>query len=106
MDTLKNNELLKLISNDENEIIVKDSKGIEHKCSKLFTFDSDETNLSYICYTENKLDSKGNIIVYAGTYDTSGEDSNIYPIKTQEEWNTIMDTLNEVVKSVKGAVNE
>lgn len=94
-----------IINNSENEIVIKDSEGNIHNCTKLFTFDSDETKLSYICYTEDKKDDKGNTIVYAGTYDPTGEDNHILPIKTDEEWNLIKDTLEEIIKATKKVIN-
>lgn len=73
---------------DTGKIIVKNSEGVETECDVLFTFDSDETNKSYIVYTDNTKDELGNTKVYANTYndDESGE---LKAIETEEEWSTI-----------------
>lgn len=95
-----------IIDNNDNKLVIKDSEGNIHNCIKLFTFDSDETKLSYICYTEEEKDDKGNTLVYAGTYDPSGEDNHIVPIKSDEEWNLIKDTLEEIIKATKKVENK
>jgi len=94
------NKELNLIENNEDTIIVKDENGVTHTCSKLFTFSSEETNLDYICYTENEKDENGNVLVYAGTYDATGESDKILPLQSEREWNIIKDTLGEIVKAV------
>ena len=73
---------------DSGKIIVKNKDGIETECDVLFTFDSDETNKSYIVYTDNTKDDFGNVRVYANTFndDESGE---LKEIETEEEWATI-----------------
>ncbi len=89
------------IINDYGErMVIKDHEGKVHECEKLFTFDSDETKLSYICYTDRTRDEKGNTIVYAGTYDSTGEDNIIKPIKTDKEWGIISQTLESLIKNV------
>ena len=57
------------------KIIVKNENGNEIECDVLFTFDSEDTNKSYIVYTDNTKDELGNTKVYANTFDDneSGE---------------------------------
>ena len=67
----------------------------------LFTFDSDVTDKSYIAYTDNTLDDKGNIKVYASIYDPENPNSRLEPIETEKEWKvieTILETLQEEVR--------
>lgn len=73
---------------DSGKIIVKNKDGIETECDVLFTFDSDETNKSYIVYTDNTKDDLGNVRVYANIFndDESGE---LKEIETEKEWATI-----------------
>ena len=89
-----------IISDNENMLLLKDKDGKKIECQKLFTFDSEETKLSYICYTDLTKDDKGNVVVYAGTYDPTGEDNKIKPIKTDKEWEVIQKTLEEIVKGI------
>lgn len=91
---------VEIISDNENMMIVKNENGVQTECQKLFTFDSEETKLSYICYTDLTKDENGNIVVHAGTYDPTGEDSKVKPIKTEEEWKLIQNTLEEIIKGI------
>ena len=94
-----------ILEQTDEKMVIKDDEGNKHECNKLFTFDSEETKLSYICYTDKTLDENGNVIVYAGTYDPTGEDPVIKPIKTEKEWKVIQETLQEIIKNV-GDKNE
>jgi len=72
--------------------IVND-EGKTLECEVLFTFDSDETNKSYIVYTDNTQDDEGNLKVYANTYDPSGKDQELKPITEDKEWQVIENIL-------------
>lgn len=74
---------------ENGKIIVKDNEGKEIECDVLFTFDSDETNKSYIVYTDNTKDDLGNIKVYANTFDENSDNGELGPIETDKEWETI-----------------
>ena len=84
---------------DNGKIKITNDMGEELVCDVLFTFDSDETNLSYICYTDMVKDKDGNTMVYAGTYDPTGEDNTIKSIQTDKEWGIIQATLEQIVKA-------
>ena len=75
--------------NDSGKIIVKDNEGKEIECDVLFTFDSEDTNKSYIVYTDNTKDELGNIKVYANTFNEDEENGELGVIETEEEWATI-----------------
>lgn len=90
---------------DNGKIVVKNDKGEELICDVLFTFDSDETNKSYIAYTDNSTDDAGNIKVYASTYDKNGEDLALNPLTTEKEWKVIENILSSVVDMVKEQQN-
>ena len=77
----------------------------------LFTFDSDETKKSYIVYTDNTKDQKGNIQVYASIYDPNVEDNmELLPIESEKEWKvieTILESLQEEIRNnATGTDNE
>lgn len=80
------------------EIINDEGKKIE--CEVLFTFDSDETNKSYIAYTDNSLDEQGNVRVYASSYDKTSENKELSPIETDKEWAIIESIFSELQKKV------
>jgi uncharacterized protein YrzB (UPF0473 family) len=94
---------VEIVKQNDEKMIIKDSEGNMHECEKLFTFDSEETKLSYICYTDRTKDENGNTIVYAGTYDSTGESNLIKPIQTDKEWGIIQETLQEILKNIDGA---
>lgn len=72
----------------------KDGKTIEYEI--LFTFDSDETEKSYIVFTDNNKDKEGSIITYAATYQKDGERLMLEDIKTDREWNLIESILSQI----------
>lgn len=74
---------------ENGKIIVKNSDGKEIECDVLFTFDSEDTNKSYIVYTDNTKDELGNTKVYANTYNDDEESGELGEIETEEEWSTI-----------------
>lgn len=85
---------------EEMKFTIMNVEGEEVECEVLFTFDSEETNKSYIVYTDNAIDEKGNTKVYASTYDTTGEFASLQSIETDKEWKiieTILETLQEEI---------
>ena len=91
---------------DNGKIVIKNDKGEELVCDVLFTFDSDETNKSYIAYTDNSKDESGNTKVYASTYDKEGEDLSLKPLITEKEWKIIDNILASVLDMVKEKQDE
>jgi len=75
---------------------IKNEKGMEVECEVLFTFDSDQTKKSYLIYTDNTMDESGALKVYANIYDPSGNNMNLLPIETEEEWNTVEAILSKL----------
>ncbi len=69
-------------------MIIKDAKGNEKECEIIYKFDSDQTQKSYVIYTDGTKEN-GLLKVYANIYDKTGTDLNLKPIETEEEWNTI-----------------
>ena len=86
---------------ENNTFKVINEEGREIVCDILFTFDSEETNKSYIVYTDNSKDETGNIQVFASIYDPKQESPKLEPIETEQEWKiieTILNTLQEEIK--------
>lgn len=86
----------------KNTFVIENDQGEKIECSVLFTFDSKETNKSYIVYTDNTKDEAGNIKVYASIYDPSGKDKALTPIKTEEEWKVVEDLLASLQEQTNG----
>ena len=85
---------------DKNTIKVTNDKGETIVCDILFTFDSEETNKSYIVYTDNSKDENGKVRVFASIYNPNDPKTKLEDIKTDKEWNvmdTILQTLQEEI---------
>ncbi len=85
---------------NKNSFTIIDPDGVEKTYDVLFTFDNEETKKSYIIYTDNTLDSNGNVEVYASIYDPKDPHSKLEEIKTDKEWkviDTILQTLQEEI---------
>lgn len=91
---------------DKNSFKVINDKGEEIMCDILFTFDSEETGKSYIVYTDNSKDQKGNIQVYASIYDPNAENQKLEPITTDAEWKVIETILNTLQEEIKNKIGE
>lgn len=85
---------------------VVNSEGKEVEYEVLFTFDSDETNKSYMVYTDDSKDENGNIRVFASSYIPGEETTELLPIETDKEWKIIDTILKELQEQAKGEANE
>ena len=81
---------------NNGKINITDIDGNNIECDILFTFDSNDTNKSYIVYTDNKKDEFGNIKVYANIYDPYSESGLLESIETAEEWATIEQIFDSI----------
>lgn len=93
----------------KNTFSMIDENGNEIFYDVLFTFDSEETNKSYIVYTDNTKDEAGNIQVYASTYDPDEANSKLEAIESEKEWKvieTILGTLQEEVRKKANQDND
>ena len=78
------------------KIVIKNDRNEEIECDVLFTFDNNDTNKSYIIYTDNTKDDLGNIKVYANTYNEDDEEGILGNIETEEEWNIIEQIFSSI----------
>ena len=86
---------------NKGKITLVNSEGKEVEFDVLFTFDAEDTNKSYIVYTDNSIDENGNIRVYASTYNKEQESPEFSEIQTQEEWDVISDILSKLEAKVR-----
>ena len=89
------------MNNEEMKFKVLDDLGNEIEYEVLLTFESDETNKSYIVYTDNTQDNEGNTKVYASVYDPNDEGLKLSAIETEKEWQIIETIINEIQEEVK-----
>ncbi len=91
---------------EEKFFVLTNDNGEEVRYDVLFTFDSDDTNKSYIAYTDNTYDEDGNISVYASTYEPESEEMILGEIETDKEWKVIETILNTIQQELKEQDNE
>lgn len=84
---------------DKATFITKNKKNEDVECEILFTFDSDETNKSYIVYTDNSIDEKGNKKIYASIYEKKEDEIILKKIESEKEYKIIELILNEFKNS-------
>ncbi|WP_071460222.1 DUF1292 domain-containing protein [Bacillus massilinigeriensis] len=81
----------------ENNITVVDENGNEQLCEVLFTFDSEEFGKSYVLYYPigAEEDEDEEIEIHASSFvpTEDGQDGELTPIETDEEWDMIEEML-------------
>mgnify|MGYP001809804854 CR=1 FL=1 len=74
-------------------MFITNEQGEKLACEILFTFESDETKKSYVVYTDNTLDEEKNKRTYASIFDPEKENSDLFPVETEREWEIIANIL-------------
>ncbi len=82
--------------------LLENGKEIEY--TTLLTFYNEDFNKHYVVYTDNTTSEDGNLNTFASTYNPMGDDFELYPIETEEEWDNIEQVLNE--NGFGGEINE
>ena len=80
---------------------VINDEGKEVTCDILFTFDSEETQKSYIVYTDNTRDEDGNICVFASVYNSDEDETRLHPIESEKEYKIIEIILEEIQEEIR-----
>lgn len=86
----------------DGEFWITNDEGNKVKCEVLFTFESNETHMNYIVFTDNSLDVDGSTKVYASVYDPEGKDQTLKPVESKKEWKVI----ETILAKIQNAVNE
>ena len=76
-------------------------KGTEETFNILFTFDLETTNKSYVVYTDYSQNEKGDIKIFAATYENQEENAKLGSVKTEEELNIINSYIEKLNLSMK-----
>ena len=82
-------------------IRLQDENGSEIEYDVLFTFDSPETNKSYIAYIDNSVDDTGCTRVYASIYTQNEDKVDLEAIESDKEWAMVQSVLDKVGQAVK-----
>lgn len=83
----------------DSVMIIKNEKGEEIEVEIVCTFESNDTKKNYIVFTDNTTDESGAFKTYAFTYDVTGKDKTLYPLTSEEEWNTVDAILSKLLES-------
>ncbi len=75
--------------------------GEEKEYTTLFTFYNDITQKNYVVYTDNTENDEGKQNVYASTYDSDNENSELEPVNTEEEWQNINELLFKLIQKTE-----
>ena len=86
--------------NYDSTINVKREDGTEVECDILAAFDCEDTQKSYIIYTDNELDENGNTRLYASIWDDSGEVPKLLEIEDEDEWQMVDELLDQMIDAV------
>ena len=81
----------------EKQITVVDENGNEQLCEILFTFASEEFGKSYVLYYPlGEQDDEEEIEIHASAFTPSedGQDGELQPIETEEEWDMVEEMVN------------
>ena len=82
----------------QENITVVDEQGNEQLCNVLFTFESEEFGKSYVLYYPigAEEDENEEIEIHASSFspNENGEDGELLPIESEEEWEMIEEMLN------------
>ncbi|MGM7635707.1 DUF1292 domain-containing protein [Bacillus sp. Hm123] len=86
------------MTHDEKQITIIDENGNEQLCEVLFTFDSDAFEKSYVLYfpVGAEEDENEEIEIHASSFIPAedGQDGELMPIESDEEWDLIEEMLN------------
>ena len=80
---------------EKEKISLKDKAGELKEFDVMFTIDSEDGMHNYICYTDNTQDEDGDLKILISSYRVVGEEMEIFPVETEEEWEWIKEKFNE-----------
>ena len=85
---------------NKNIINIKNSKGEIIECEVLMTINYEKTGKDYIIFTDHSMDEYGNVLTYANIYDANGNDFNLLPVDSEDEWNMLQTLLSSCQKTL------
>ena len=87
--------------NEKQKFVILGENGEKVECEPLFTFESEETKKQYVVYTDNTLDSDGNVRVFASIYNVTDKGGELLPVKSEKEWKVIETILESIQEESK-----
>ena len=82
---------------NENQLTFIDEQGNEVLCEILFTFNSEEFNKNYVVFVADDASNT----VGAASFIENGNQGQLEPITTDEEWELIEDLLEQFVEQME-----
>lgn len=71
---------------EDQYLSIINDEGKEVECNVLFTCDCKENGKSYVVYSDDELDNAGNQKLYASVLVMDGEECDLLPVESEEEW--------------------
>jgi uncharacterized protein YrzB (UPF0473 family) len=91
---------------EDRQITIVDEEGNEILCNIILTFESDDYGKSYVIYSPvgQEFDEDGDPIYHASSFIPAedGEDGELYPIESDEEWEMVEEVLNTFFDEEEG----
>ena len=93
---------------DSMKLTGLDASGNPLAFDVLLTFESDATGKQYIVYTDDAVDSEGNVQIYASAYTEDGltHEITLQELETAEEWDEVEKAIDMARDAIFEAVNE
>lgn len=82
---------------EKRHIYSVDTEGNKREYEVILTFHNDNNEKDYVVYTNNEKDDEGKLKVYSAIYDPT-KDEILGTPETREEWQQIIQLLNDVFK--------
>ncbi len=86
----------------ENDKITIEKDGKEVNCDILFTFDCDDTEKSYVGYSDNTIGDDGRKTIYVSSYNPLNEEIVLEDIDDSKELSMIQDVLAKIDSEATG----
>lgn len=86
----------------ENDKITIEKDGKEVNCDILFTFDCDDTEKSYVGYSDNTIGDDGRKTIYVSSYNPLNEEIVLEDIDDPKELSMIQDVLAKIDSEATG----
>lgn len=79
-------------------MIIQNEKKEQIEVEVICTFSSEQTKKDYVVFTDYTTDESGAWTTYAYSYDKTGANKTLYPLETEEEWNTVDAILSKLTE--------
>ena len=82
-----------------------DKDGNEVEYEVIATYEDEETNKSYIVYTDKTFNENNNLKIYASLYKMNGENIKLFELENKDDKEIVEELIKEVVNSLSNISN-